>query len=155
METLNREQNPPNTDMISRLAYREAQAPTIFHCIRNGEALRLTVHFFESRNSRKVLYLTEAVFMPTGKTRHTTLFQFSKDDDHLALHKFCLHTLFFDEQLEALFNAENKFNPPTHLNAEKAEAFLNWVRYYWNTQTFNEQYKTLGGFHTPKDLIND
>lgn len=155
METLNRDQTHPNTEFISRLGYREAQAPSRLHCLRNGEALELIVHFFENRNSDKVIYYTEAIDMQTGRTRHTATFQFSRNNDHIALHKFCLYTLFFDEELEELFNEQNKFNPPVHLNAAKAESFLNWVRYFWNTQSFNEKYKMLGGLNSKNDLLKD
>jgi len=155
MEANKREANAPNTEFISRLGFREISAPTTFHCLRNGEALELNIHFFENRNHKKVIYYTEAKDMQTGKIRHTATFQFNEDNDHLALHKFCLHTLFFDQTIEEDFTKENKFHPPMHLHPEKAEQFLNYVRYYWNTQCFNERYKMLGGLNSKKELISN
>lgn len=146
---------PVSQDFISRLGYYETSHPKQYRSIRNGEPLELTVHLFESRNSKYVVYYTEAVYIPTGKRRHTTLFQFSKENDHELLHKFCLHTLFFDEKIEARFEEENKFHPPATLNNAKAESWLNWIRMYWNTNHFNSMYKELGGISDNKQLIRN
>lgn len=142
------------TDFIARLGYRELYQPRQFRCIRNGEPLELTVHTFENRSLSKVLYYTEALYIPSGKMRHTTLFHFNADSDHEALHKYCLHALFFDERIGAQFEKENRFTPPAHLDLEKAETFLNWVRVYWNSNYFSTRYKELGGLGNEADLLH-
>lgn len=146
---------PVSQDLISRLGYHETSHPKQYRSIRNGEPLELTVHFFESRNSAKVIYYTEAVYIPSGKIRHKTLFRFNNGNDHELLHKFCLHSLFFDENIEARFEEENKFHPPAQLNNPKAEAWLNWIRVYWNTNHFNNTYKELGGISDDQQLVRD
>jgi hypothetical protein len=146
---------PVSQDFINRLGFYETSHPRQYRSIRNGEPLELTVHLFENRNSKKVIYYTEAIYIPTGKTRHKTVFQFDRESDHEALHKFCLHALFFDEKIEAGFEEENKFHPPAELNNPKAEAWLNWIRVYWNTNHFNATYKELGGLNDNKELINN
>lgn len=146
---------PVSQDFICRLGYRETSHPKQYRAIRNGEPLELTVHLFESRNSSKVIYYTEAVYIPSGQIRHKTLFQFNKDSDPELLHKFCLHTLFFDEKIETSFEEENKFHPPAQLNSPKAESWLNWIRVYWNTNHFNKTYKELGGLCDNQQLIRN
>lgn len=146
---------PVTQDFITRLGYHETSHPRQYRSIRNGEPLELTVHLFESRNSDKVIYYTEAVYIPTGKIRHKTLFQFDRRNDPELLHKFCLHTLFFDEHIEARFEEENKFHPPAQLNNAKAASWLNWIRVYWNTNHFNTTYKELGGLSDNKQLIHN
>lgn len=154
METLYPAVSRHSSDTIIRLGFRETSAPATFRCIRNGEPLELKIYLFENRNSGRVLYYTEAVYLPTGQLRHTTLFRFSSNEQHEVLHKYCLHTLFFDEQIELLFEQENKFHPPAHLQTAKADTLLHWVRSYWNTRHFNDQYKALGGLNSKKDLIS-
>lgn len=138
---------------ISRLGYRELSAPRQYKCVRNGEPLELTVHLFENLNTTTVLYYTEAIYIPTGKLRHTTLFRFNADSDHEAFHKYCLHALFFDERMGELFEEENKFYPPAHLDPVKAEQLLNWIRLYWNNNYFSTRYKELGGLKNESDLF--
>lgn len=147
------EQLLSGTGFISRLGYREMDKPKQYNCVRNGEPLTLTVYTFENRNLHHILYYTEAVYIPAGKMRHTALFRFNADSDHEALHKYCLHALFFDERMEQQFEKENRFAPPAHLNAEKTETFLNWVRVYWNSNYFATTYKELGGLQNEKDLL--
>lgn len=146
---------PVSLDFISRLGYRETSHPKQYRCIRNGEPLELTVHFFENRSSPKVIYYTEAIYIPNGQIRHITLFQMDKNNDHELLHKFCLHALFFDEHIEARFEEENKFQPPAALIGPKAESWLNWIRVYWNTNHFENTYKELGGLNNNLQLIHD
>ncbi|RYG24273.1 MAG: hypothetical protein EOO01_43550 [Chitinophagaceae bacterium] len=146
---------PVSQDFIARLGYHETSHPRQYRGIRNGEPLELTVHFFENGRSQKVIYYTEAVYIPSGKIRHKTLFQFDRNNDPELLHNFCLHTLFFDEKIEARFEEENRFHPPAQLNTSKAEAWLNWIRVYWNTNHFNSTYKELGGLSDNKQLIFD
>lgn len=130
---------------LSRLGYRELNAPKQYNCIRNGEPLLLTVRLFENTQTEMVIYFTEAVYIPSGKLRHTTLFRFNAGGDHEGHHKYCLHALFFDERMGELFEQENKFNPPAHLDAAQAEQFHSWVRLYWNSNYFATRYKELGG----------
>ncbi|PSK94613.1 hypothetical protein [Taibaiella chishuiensis] len=143
-----------SSDFIVRLGFRETGTPATFRCIRNGEPLELKVYAFENRNSNQAIYYTEAYYQPTGQLRHTALFRFPNSEQHELMHKYCLHTLFFDEQIGEQFEQENKFHPPAHLQTEKADTLLQWVRSYWNTRHFNEQYKTLGGLNSKKDLIS-
>lgn len=133
------------SSFLSRPGYRELNSPKQYNCMRNGEPLELTVHLLEHLYTDTVVYYTEAVYIPTGKIRHTTLFRFNTDGDHEAFHAYCLHALFFDERMGEQFERENKFNPPAHLDAAQADQFLNWVRIYWNSNYFATRYKELGG----------
>lgn len=142
-----------DADFISRLGYRLLQPPRQYHCMRNGESLGLTVHAFENRQLARVLYFTEAVYLPSGRPRHSTLFHFNADSAHEALHNYCLHALFFDERIGERFEEENKFHPPAHLNAEKAEILHHWIRIYWNSHYFATRYQELGGLAPGHDLI--
>ncbi|WP_118973595.1 hypothetical protein [Taibaiella koreensis] len=151
--TINAETTGDQAALIGRLGYRELERPRTYHCVRNGEPLMLTVHLYENRNACKVLYYTEAVYIPGNKPRHTTLFHFNADSDHEALHKYCLHALFFDEKIGAHFEQEHNHTAPAHLDAEKAEQFRNWVRLFWNSNYFKEKYKELGGLEHASDLI--
>lgn len=144
-----------SADFIARLGFRETSRPDTFHCTRNGEPLELKVSSFRHRDDAHVIYYTEAKYLPSGQLRHTALFRFKAGDQHELLHKYCLHTLFFDEQIEAAFEQENKFHPPAHLHTAKADTLLQWVRSYWNTQHFNKKYKALGGLNSKKDLIRN
>lgn len=155
METIcQADKNAAATDFISRLGYRELCAPVKLRCVRNGEPLEITVHLFENRTLSRVIYYSEAIYIPSGKLRHTTLFHFNADSEHEALHKYCLHALFFDERIEAQFERENRFGPAGHLDPVRAETFLNWVRVYWNSNHFATRYKELGGLHTENELIH-
>lgn len=142
-----------NTDMITRLGFRVMNEPIVLRCIRNGEPLELKVYYFESRNMDAVIYYTEAYTIATGILRHSAAFRFRKSDNHELMHKYCLHALFFDEQIEQAFEEQNKFSPPAHLDQQKAASFLNSVRLYWNSRHFEETYKTLGGIESQKQLI--
>lgn len=153
METLYNTEIVNSSDFITRLGFREVNTPATFFCSRNGEALELKVYFFENRDSSHVVYYTEAIYQPAGQLRHTALFRFNRNEPHEQMHKYCLHSLFFDEQIEVLFEQENKFHPPAHLHTAKADTLLDWVRSYWNTQYFNKKYKALGGLNSKKDLI--
>lgn len=153
METLYNTEIVNSSDFITRLGFREVNTPATFFCTRNGEPLELKVYFFENRDSNDVVYYTEAIYQPAGQLRHTALFRFNRNEPHEQKHKYCLHSLFFDEQIEVLFEQENKFHPPAHLHTAKADTLLDWVRSYWNTQYFNKKYKALGGLNSKKDLI--
>lgn len=155
METLHPTEIFNNSDFITRLGFRETHTPDTFRCMRNGELLELKIYLFKHRDNAQVIYYTEAVSLATGQLRHTALFRFNRDDQHELLHKYCLHSLFFDEQIEALFEQDNKFHPPAHLQTTKADTLLHWVRSYWNTQYFNKKYKALGGLNSKKDLISN
>ncbi|WP_118950552.1 hypothetical protein [Taibaiella helva] len=151
--TINAEPARDQAALIGRLGYRELEQPRIYKCVRNGEPLALTIHLYENRNACKVLYYTEAVYIPGNQLRHTALFHFNATNDHEALHKYCLHALFFDEKIGFQFEQENKHTAPAHLDPEKAELFQNWVRLFWNSNHFKEKYKELGGLENPSDLI--
>ena len=142
-------------DLISRLGFRAVTHPRHFYCVRNGEALELTVHLFDNKNTNKVIYYTEAKFILSGKLRHKTLFQFKQDEDHEKQHIFCLHALFFDEGMTAQFEKENTFQPSPIMDKAKSESWLTWIRNHWNTHHFENKYKTLGGLSSPKQLIHD
>lgn len=151
--TTNAEHTFDQSPLIGRLGYREPEPPKVYRCIRNGEPLELTVHLYENRRAGKVLYYTEAVYIPGNKLRHTALFHFNAGHDHEALHKYCLHALFFDEQMGELFERENKCMAPAHLDPEKAGLFQSWVRLFWNSNYFKEKYKELGGLESASDLL--
>ncbi len=140
---------------LAGLGYRELSTAKQYKCIRNGEPLELTVHLYQHNATATVLYYTEAVYIPTGKLRHKSFFRFNADGDHEAFHKYCLHALFFDERMGELFEQENKFNPPAHLDTEKADRFMNWVRVYWNSNYFATRYKELGGLENESALSPD
>jgi hypothetical protein len=142
-------------DLISRLGFRTVTHPRHFYCVRNGEALELTIHLFENKNTNKVIYYTEAKYILSGKLRHKTLFQFKKEEDHEKQHIFYLHTLFFDETMVAQFEAENTFHPSPLMDKNKSESWLNWIRSHWNTNHFENKYKTLGGLNSPSQIIHD
>lgn len=142
-------------DSISRLGFRAVTHPRHFYCVRNGEALELTIHFFDNKNTNKVIYYTEAKFIMSGKLRHKTLFQFKKEEDHEKQHIFCLHTLFFDETMATQFEQENTFHPSPLMDKNKSESWLNWIRGHWNTNHFESKYKTLGGLNSPNQIIHD
>lgn len=141
-------------DFIYRLGYREVKKPVSFHCIRNQEPLHLRIYYLENERKGKVIYYTEAEYIPTGQLRHTCIFRFDRNKDHIALHNFCLHTLFFDESITQLFEEQNRFEPSIHLTPEKAELFQNWVRFCWNTRYFNEHYTMLGGLQDKRELLD-
>ncbi len=142
-----------SVDFIHRLGYREINKPMLFHCIRNQEPLMLKVYYLENERKGTVVYYTEAEYIPTGQLRHTCIFLFDRNKDHERLHKVCLYTLFLDEKITRLFEEQNKWEAPPHLDKEKAEIFQNWVRFYWNTGYFNDQYALLGGLQDKQQLL--
>lgn len=141
------------TEFIYRLGYRELQAPGIIHCVRNGEALRLEVRYFENRQGNGVIYYTEAYNEHTGGLRHTTVFTFPMSCEHAAIHQRYLHELFLDTEIENRFEEENKFMPAAHLSTDHVALFDGWVRFCWNTNHFREQYKKLGGLEYRRQLL--
>ncbi len=140
-------------DFMHRLGYREVHRPQIFNCIRNAEPLQLRVYYFQNEKRQKVAYYTEAVCISTGYLRHTTLFLFGQIEDHLRLHHLCLYTLFFDERIAGMFEEENRSSPPGHLDTVQTEKFKDWVRFYWNTNHFKENYARLGGLEHTRQLL--
>jgi len=141
-------------DQISRLGYRAVTHPRHFYCVRNGEPLELTIHFFENKNTGQVIYYTEAKYIMSGRLRHKTLFRFRKEEDHEKLHVLYLHELFFDEAITAKFEEENTFHPSPLMDKYKSESWLNWIRNHWNTHHFENKYKALGGLHGAADIIH-
>ena len=142
-------------DFISRLGFRAMARPKQFYCVRNGEPLELSIHFFENKNTQKVIYYTEAKYIPTGHLRHVSAFQFKANEAHEKLHKFCLYDLFFDEKIESKFEEENTFHPSPLMNNAKAASWLDWMRVYWNTNHFKSTYKALGGLNCTSQIIHD
>lgn len=143
-----------DANQISRLGFRNMQEPVTFRCIRNGEALELKVYYFESRNLDTVIYYTDITTLASGARRHATAFRFKKKDNHELLHKYCLHLLFFDEQIQLDFESQNTFSPSTHLDKEKASQYLDAVKYYWNSRHFDMTYKILNGIESQKEIIS-
>jgi hypothetical protein len=140
-------------DLISRLGFRAVTHPRHFYCVRNGEALELTIYLFENKNTDKVIYYTEAKYILSGKLRHKTLFRFRKNEDHEKQHILFLHDLFFDEAIAEQFEKENTFHPSPLIDKNKSESWLNWIRNHWNTHHFENKYKTLGGLKGTADII--
>lgn len=156
METKNvLEAGVVSTEFISRLGYRASTHPRHFYCVRNGEPLELIVHFFENTRAGKVVYYTEARYIPNGKIRHTAIFQFNEQDDHESEHKFRLYELFYNDQIEAQFERENTFHPSPLMNNEKATSWLDWIRVYWNTCYFDNKYQVLGGLTNAQQIIQN
>jgi hypothetical protein len=142
-----------DVQQIARLGFRAMNEPTTYCCVRNGETLVLKVYLFENRDLNQVIYYTDAISISSGKCRHTTIFKFHKSDAHQTIHNYYLHQLFFDEQIEQQFEQENTFAPAAHLNPEKAAAFLNAVRFYWNSRHFEYNYQKLHGIQSAKEII--
>lgn len=142
-------------DSISRLGFRAVTHPRHFYCVRNGEALELTIHLFENKNTRKIIYYTEAKYILSGKLRHKTLFQFAKEEDHEKQHILFLHDLFFDEKIAEKFEEENTFHPSPLMDKYKSESWLNWIRSHWNKNHFESKYKALGGLNGNSDIIHN
>lgn len=142
---------PVASELISRLGFVEVHPAVSAQCLRNGEPLALHIRLFKNRNSKKVIYFTTATYLPDNTQRYTTLFMFEADNNHEALHKFCLHQLFFDEDIEKKFETEHKLTMQ-HPN-EKAAEWLSWIRHYWNINHFKTLYKELGGLYNYHQII--
>lgn len=143
---------PIHPELIGRLGYREVHPALVVKCVRNGEPIELNIRLFKNRSSSTVLYYTTATYIPSNTLRHSTLFMFDGNNNHEALHKFCLYKLFFDETIEHQFEKEHKLT--MQHPGRKAAEWLSWIRVCWNSNHFKTMYNELGGINNYQQIIN-